>query len=145
MCQPFPCTHNISQQTVSNRSLKSFVTSLGEHLAFGTLSVSSRMLCSHGHLCCVLLGSFKGTLVWIINCPVFSSAKLCCSVHLDELSVSGYSNAHGTNYRDDTELITVLDGFKYIGTLQICVSRMMQESAIFYGVCSFVHARSKHS
>ncbi|KAF8311893.1 calcium activated cation channel [Clavulina sp. PMI_390] len=30
------------------------------------------------------------------------------------------------------KLITVLDGFKYIGTLQICVSRMMQESAIFF-------------
>ena len=66
----------------------------------------------------------------------FSSAKLCCPVYLDELSVPGYSNAHDTNYRDDTELITVLDGFKYIGTWQICVSRMMQESAIFYGVCS---------
>lgn len=32
------------------------------------------------------------------------------------------------------EIITVLDGFKYIGTMQICVSRMMQESAIFFGV-----------
>lgn len=32
------------------------------------------------------------------------------------------------------KIITVLDGFKYIGTMQICVSRMMQESAIFFGL-----------
>ena len=33
------------------------------------------------------------------------------------------------------EVITVVDGFKYVGTLQICVSRMLQESTIFVAVC----------
>ena len=38
-------------------------------------------------------------------------------------------------YRCDlTEVITVLDGFKFIGTMQICVSRMLQESTIFLGL-----------
>jgi hypothetical protein len=31
-------------------------------------------------------------------------------------------------------IITVVDGFKYIGTMQICVARMMQESTIFFVV-----------
>lgn len=33
------------------------------------------------------------------------------------------------------ELITVADGFKYIGTMQICVARMLKESGIFFVVC----------
>ena len=31
-------------------------------------------------------------------------------------------------------MITVVDGFKYIGTMQICVARMLQESTIFFVV-----------
>ena len=31
-------------------------------------------------------------------------------------------------------VITVVDGFKYIGTMQICVARMLQESTIFFVV-----------
>jgi len=34
------------------------------------------------------------------------------------------------------KLITVVDGFKYVGTLQICVSRMLQESSIFVALLS---------
>lgn len=34
------------------------------------------------------------------------------------------------------ELITVVEGFKYVGTMQICVSRMLQESTIFFVVCT---------
>jgi hypothetical protein len=34
-----------------------------------------------------------------------------------------------------TELVTVVEGFKYVGTMQICVSRMLQESTIFFVVC----------
>ncbi|KAH7343410.1 calcium activated cation channel [Rhizoctonia solani] len=30
------------------------------------------------------------------------------------------------------KLITVVEGFKYVGTMQICVSRMLQESTIFF-------------
>ncbi|KDQ08892.1 hypothetical protein BOTBODRAFT_165491 [Botryobasidium botryosum FD-172 SS1] len=35
-------------------------------------------------------------------------------------------------------LITVVDGFKYIGTMQICVSRMLQESTIFFILLSII-------
>jgi len=35
-------------------------------------------------------------------------------------------------------LITVVDGFKYIGTMQICVSRMLQESTIFFILLSVI-------
>lgn len=35
-------------------------------------------------------------------------------------------------------VITVLDGFKYIGTMQICVARMMQESTIFFVLLSIL-------
>jgi hypothetical protein len=31
-------------------------------------------------------------------------------------------------------IVTILDGFKYMGTMQICVARMLQESAIFFVV-----------
>ncbi|RDB19925.1 Calcium channel YVC1 [Hypsizygus marmoreus] len=34
------------------------------------------------------------------------------------------------------KLITVFDGFKYIGTLQICVARMLKESGIFFALLS---------
>ncbi|KAL1723466.1 hypothetical protein EV715DRAFT_190734 [Schizophyllum commune] len=33
-------------------------------------------------------------------------------------------------------LITVFDGYKYIGTMQICVARMLQESGIFFALLS---------
>ncbi|KAF8339013.1 uncharacterized protein EI90DRAFT_3144233 [Cantharellus anzutake] len=36
------------------------------------------------------------------------------------------------------KLITVLDGFKYVGTMQICVSRMLQESGIFLALLSIL-------
>jgi len=36
------------------------------------------------------------------------------------------------------ELVTVVDGFKTIGTMQICVSRMFQESTIFFLVSARV-------
>jgi len=35
-------------------------------------------------------------------------------------------------------LITIFDGFKYMGTLQICVARMLQESGIFFALLSFL-------
>ncbi|KAE9409981.1 hypothetical protein BT96DRAFT_962045 [Gymnopus androsaceus JB14] len=34
------------------------------------------------------------------------------------------------------ELITVFDGYKFIGTMQICVARMLQESGIFFALLS---------
>ncbi|KAL1735896.1 hypothetical protein EV714DRAFT_267440 [Schizophyllum commune] len=34
------------------------------------------------------------------------------------------------------KLITVFDGYKYIGTMQICVARMLQESGIFFALLS---------
>ncbi|CAE6531293.1 unnamed protein product [Rhizoctonia solani] len=36
------------------------------------------------------------------------------------------------------ELITVVEGFKYVGTMQICVSRMLQESTIFFVLLSIL-------
>jgi hypothetical protein len=38
------------------------------------------------------------------------------------------------------KLITVFDGFKYVGTMQICVARMMQESLIFFILLSVLLA-----
>ncbi|TFK55588.1 hypothetical protein OE88DRAFT_1622056 [Heliocybe sulcata] len=37
---------------------------------------------------------------------------------------------------DFTELITVFDGYKYVGMMQICVARMLQESGIFFALLS---------
>ncbi|KAH7887552.1 hypothetical protein F5I97DRAFT_1805205 [Phlebopus sp. FC_14] len=34
------------------------------------------------------------------------------------------------------ELVTIFDGFKYIGTMQICVARMLRESGIFFALLS---------
>ncbi|KIJ69974.1 hypothetical protein HYDPIDRAFT_104644 [Hydnomerulius pinastri MD-312] len=34
------------------------------------------------------------------------------------------------------ELITIFDGYKYMGTMQICVARMLQESGIFFALLS---------
>lgn len=36
------------------------------------------------------------------------------------------------------KLITVFDGYKYMGTLQICVARMLQESGIFFALLSLL-------
>ncbi|PPQ64620.1 hypothetical protein CVT24_008357 [Panaeolus cyanescens] len=36
----------------------------------------------------------------------------------------------------NAELVTVFDGFKYIGTMQICVARMLKESGIFFALLS---------
>jgi len=36
------------------------------------------------------------------------------------------------------KLITVFDGLKYVGTMQICVARMFQESGIFFGLLSIM-------
>ncbi|KAH9179551.1 calcium activated cation channel [Lactarius sanguifluus] len=40
--------------------------------------------------------------------------------------------------RSRTELMTVFDGFKYIGTTQICVARMLRESGIFFALLSIL-------
>ena len=37
------------------------------------------------------------------------------------------------------ELLTVVDGFKTIGTMQVCISRMFQESTIFFLVSARLH------
>ncbi|KAF8204720.1 calcium activated cation channel [Pholiota molesta] len=34
------------------------------------------------------------------------------------------------------EIITIFDGYKYIGTMQICVARMLKESGIFFALLS---------
>ncbi|KAJ7639099.1 hypothetical protein FB45DRAFT_904700 [Roridomyces roridus] len=34
------------------------------------------------------------------------------------------------------KLITIFDGYKYVGTMQICVARMLQESGIFFALLS---------
>ncbi|KAJ7284134.1 calcium activated cation channel [Mycena rebaudengoi] len=34
------------------------------------------------------------------------------------------------------KIITIFDGYKYIGTMQICVARMLQESSIFFALLS---------
>lgn len=34
------------------------------------------------------------------------------------------------------KLVTIFDGYKYIGTMQICVSRMLKESGIFFALLS---------
>ncbi|KAF8507846.1 calcium activated cation channel [Hysterangium stoloniferum] len=39
-----------------------------------------------------------------------------------------------------TELITVFDGVKYIGTMQICVGSMLQESTIFFALLALLFA-----
>lgn len=36
------------------------------------------------------------------------------------------------------KLLTVFDGFKYIGTMQICVARMLRESGIFFALLSIL-------
>ncbi|KAI0346876.1 calcium activated cation channel [Trametopsis cervina] len=38
------------------------------------------------------------------------------------------------------KLITVFDGYKYVGTMQICVARMLQESGIFFGLLALLGA-----
>ncbi|KAF8915320.1 hypothetical protein CPB85DRAFT_1293894 [Mucidula mucida] len=35
-------------------------------------------------------------------------------------------------------LVTVFDGYKYIGTMQICIARMLQESGIFFALLSLM-------
>ncbi|KIJ20360.1 hypothetical protein PAXINDRAFT_166432 [Paxillus involutus ATCC 200175] len=37
-----------------------------------------------------------------------------------------------------TELVTIFDGYKYMGTMQICVARMLQESGIFFALLSLL-------
>ncbi|KAJ7180384.1 calcium activated cation channel [Mycena crocata] len=34
------------------------------------------------------------------------------------------------------KLVTIFDGYKYVGTMQICVARMLQESGIFFALLS---------
>ncbi|KAF8213829.1 hypothetical protein K438DRAFT_1955928 [Mycena galopus ATCC 62051] len=36
------------------------------------------------------------------------------------------------------KLVTVFDGYKYVGTMQICVARMLQESGIFFALLSIL-------
>ncbi|KAF9054955.1 calcium activated cation channel [Hymenopellis radicata] len=36
------------------------------------------------------------------------------------------------------KLVTVFDGYKYIGTMQICIARMLQESGIFFALLSLM-------
>ncbi|KAI0692662.1 calcium activated cation channel [Cytidiella melzeri] len=36
------------------------------------------------------------------------------------------------------KLITVFDGYKYVGTMQICVARMLQESGIFFALLALL-------
>ncbi|PPQ66580.1 hypothetical protein CVT26_009480 [Gymnopilus dilepis] len=36
------------------------------------------------------------------------------------------------------KLLTIFDGYKYIGTMQICVSRMLKESGIFFALLSLL-------
>ncbi|KAJ7228413.1 hypothetical protein GGX14DRAFT_612754 [Mycena pura] len=36
------------------------------------------------------------------------------------------------------EVVTVFDGYKYVGTMQICVARMLQESGIFFALLSLL-------
>ncbi|KAG7447443.1 uncharacterized protein BT62DRAFT_930453 [Guyanagaster necrorhizus] len=36
------------------------------------------------------------------------------------------------------KLLTVFDGYKYIGTMQICIARMLQESSIFFALLSIM-------
>ncbi|CAE7086186.1 unnamed protein product [Rhizoctonia solani] len=36
------------------------------------------------------------------------------------------------------KLVTVVEGFKYVGTMQICVSRMLQESTLFFVLLSIL-------
>ncbi|KAK0206687.1 hypothetical protein DFS33DRAFT_1316372 [Desarmillaria ectypa] len=36
------------------------------------------------------------------------------------------------------KLLTVFDGYKYIGTMQICIARMLQESGIFFALLSIM-------
>jgi len=37
-----------------------------------------------------------------------------------------------------TKLVTVFDGYKYVGTMQICVTRMLRESGIFFSLLSIL-------
>jgi hypothetical protein len=37
-----------------------------------------------------------------------------------------------------TKLVTVFDGHKYVGTMQICVTRMFRESGIFFALLSIL-------
>ncbi|THH13643.1 hypothetical protein EW146_g6604 [Bondarzewia mesenterica] len=49
------------------------------------------------------------------------------------LRVVGLANGtHG----DTLQLVTVFDGYKYIGTMQICIARMLRESSIFFALLS---------
>ncbi|KDQ29508.1 hypothetical protein PLEOSDRAFT_1103521 [Pleurotus ostreatus PC15] len=41
-----------------------------------------------------------------------------------------------SKFLDSTKIITVFDGYKYIGTMQICVARMLRESGIFFALLS---------
>ncbi|KAJ7167506.1 calcium activated cation channel [Mycena filopes] len=36
------------------------------------------------------------------------------------------------------KIVTVFDGYKYVGTMQICVARMLQESGIFFALLSLL-------
>ncbi|KAF8914195.1 calcium activated cation channel [Gymnopilus junonius] len=39
---------------------------------------------------------------------------------------------------DSFKLLTVFDGYKYVGTMQICVARMLKESGIFFALLSLL-------
>ncbi|KAG6329502.1 hypothetical protein ID866_9587 [Astraeus odoratus] len=38
------------------------------------------------------------------------------------------------------KLVTIFDGYKYVGTMQICIARMLQESGIFFALLSVLGA-----
>ncbi|KAH8094840.1 hypothetical protein BXZ70DRAFT_991717 [Cristinia sonorae] len=38
----------------------------------------------------------------------------------------------------NAELIPIFDGYKYVGTMQICIARMLQESSMFFGLLAIL-------
>jgi hypothetical protein len=55
--------------------------------------------------------------------------------------VSTIACAEITDFKlTNTELITIFDGYKYIGTMQICIARMLKESGIFFAVSESPHS-----
>ncbi|KAK7470385.1 Calcium channel yvc1 [Stygiomarasmius scandens] len=89
---------------------------------------------------CVYLTSCRtegyGRPLYPTSSKQFSSAQFRFTVDLDEYGFSSFINQ--LMFTSISELITVFDGYQYVGTMQICVARMLQESGIFFALLSIL-------
>ncbi|KAI0089070.1 calcium activated cation channel [Irpex rosettiformis] len=79
--------------------------------------------------------NFVSILTDVILVVAFSLRMAGLSAHGDNFE-GKKSNANYDEYR--MKLITIFDGYKYVGTMQICVARMLQESGIFFALLALL-------